>query len=295
MRSARAATLLLCALVASAVLAGCMSVAPDPDALTDRHGRAGQRGPVVVTTAEQLWPAFSELVARTEPELAIAWAPIGRPDAVQVLGSTDTLDAWSTIKVPIGLAALQAAEGSLPAAAKQDVTDSLTRSDNNSAIRLFRGLSEQGEPALVVDGVLAANGDPNTRVNAKAFGLTQWSMPDSARFAAMLPCAAHADEVLQVMGGVVADQRWGLGKLEHSAYKGGWGASADGYVVRQIGVMRHDLGGGVGVSLLAQPRDGRHATATAALDEAAVWLSQQLTPEDSGACPVATDAGTPSP
>ena len=143
--------------------------------------------------------------------------------------------------------------------------------------------------------MLAANGDANTRVNGKAFGLTQWTMPDSARFAAMLPCAPHADEVLQVMGEVVADQRWGLGTLEGSAYKGGWGGSADGYLVRQIGVVRDDLGGGVGVSLLAQPRNGSHATATAALDEAAQWLSQQLTPEDSGACPVAADAGTASP
>lgn len=289
------------ALSAAALLgvAACTSVAPDPDAAPG--GRAGQRGSaatpaLTVTPAEQLAPAFSELVSRTEPELVVAWAPIGRPDDVQVLGQGDTFDAWSTIKVPIALAAVQKAEGDLPDAARQDVAASLTHSSNEAASRLFSRLAQYGQPAAVVDEVLAASGDTNTRVSASAFGLTQWSPSDAARFAAMLPCTPFADEVLDTMEGVVADQKWGLGKLDGAVYKGGWGRSNGGYLVRQIGVVRDATGAGIGVSLQAQPQNGSHATATAELDAAATWLRQHLAPGDSAACPGASSGvATTSP
>lgn len=288
----------MAALGAAALLgvSACTSVAPDPAA--GPEGRAGQRGAAatLTTRADQLRPAFAELVSRTEPELVVAWAPIGRPDEVQVLGEADTFDAWSTIKVPIALAAVQKAGGDLPEATRQDVSASLTHSSNDAASRLFNSLERHGEPAAVVDEALAASGDPNTRVSPTAFGLTQWSPSDAARFAAMLPCTPFADEILDTMEGIVADQKWGLGRLDGAVYKGGWGRSSGGYLVRQIGVVRDAAGAGIGVSLQAQPTDGNHATATAELDAAATWLWEQLAPEDSAACPGASTGGaTASP
>lgn len=284
----------------SAALAACTSVAPDPD--SQSGGRAGQRGTAagptftVATTSQQLEPGFAELVARTEPELMVAWAPIGHPGAVQVLGSSDTLDAWSTIKVPIALAAVQKAGGDLPAQAVQDLSASLTRSNNDAASRLFKGLQAYGDPASVVGQVLASAGDTSTQVDGSAFGLTHWGVADSARFAAALPCEPYADKVLSAMENIVADQRWGLGTVEGSVYKGGWGDSSDGYLVRQVGIIRDPAGVGVGVSLLTQPADRTHATGTAVLGEAARWLQQHLVAGDTAACPAAPgSAGSPSP
>ena len=288
--------------VSACVLTGCTSVAPDLDATTRARGSgqagapgaAASSGEPAPTTAQQLAPAFSELTARTGSELVLAWAPVGRPEAVQVLGSASTFDAWSTIKVPIALAAVQKREGALPASAKSDMVSMLTHSDNNSASRMFAGLKQFGEPAAVVEGVLASAGDTPTKVDRSRFGLTEWRPSDAARFASMLPCSRYADEVLETMKGVVADQRWGLGAVEGSRFKGGWGRSSDGYLVRQVGVVLDGSGAGVGVSLLTQPKAGTHAAGTATLSEAATWLQQQLTPADSGTCP-ATGGTTASP
>lgn len=314
----------------SVALTGCASITP---ATPERSGAAASSGapnpgaatsatpsptPEPVTAAE-LETEFAALRERTQDELVIAWAPIGRPEEAQQLGVTDTYDAWSTIKVPIALAAVQQRDGEVGASLDSDIRLALRRSDNDAASRLWRGLGQFGDPASIVDDLLTDAGDTTTDVghdldgDRVSFGLTDWAPIDAARFAASLPCLDHSDEILDDMSQVASEQSWGLGALtgadeaegessasatgavtdpggqtspsaDRVAFKGGWGVSSDGYLMRQIGVIPTPDGSGVGVALLTQPSGDDHDAGGRALSEAARWLQGSLTAADAARC-----------
>jgi hypothetical protein len=59
-----------------------------------------------------------------------------------------------------------------------------------------------------------------------------------------------------LMGNVEGDQRWGLGLLPDSRFKGGWGPSLSGdYLVRQMGLVQTSRGM-TAVALAAAPASG---------------------------------------
>jgi hypothetical protein len=62
-----------------------------------------------------------------------------------------------------------------------------------------------------------------------SFGRTVWSLESAATFYRALARgelvgAAETERILDAMGRVVPEQRWGLGTLPGIRFKGGWGA-----------------------------------------------------------------------
>ncbi len=251
------------------------------------------------TTAASSAAAQAELAAgwaALRPTLparsaGIAVLPVGSATPM-TLGDWSTGPAWSTSKVAVSIAALQAAGPSGHDATLRLATSAITASDNAAAEALWAQLGSGVAAATRVDAVLAGHGDSLTRTQAQrvrppytAFGQTQWSLAQQARFAAGLVCdtdTAAVHETVGLMGRVSAGQRWGLGRLDEAVFKGGWGPEPGGaYLVRQFGVVT--IGGHrVAVAIAAMPRAGSFEQGTAVLDSIARWLATQRLPAGPG-------------
>jgi hypothetical protein len=240
----------------------------------------GQRGPDA--SGGELLDArarrsFERLSARLDGREGVAIAPIGQPAEAEQIGALSTGVAWSTAKVPVALAAVEAGVGS-PA----DLRAALTASDNAVAERLWTALGEGAAAAATAQ--LRAFGDDETMVEARrlregftAFGQTDWSLAAQARFMSGLGCAGES-QVVRLMGEVVPAQRWGLGNLAEARFKGGWGpgrspGAADGWLERQLGLV--SLGDGELAVAIATDAPS-HELAINNLDEIARWLADTM-------------------
>lgn len=236
--------------------------APGDDVIQPEHPGDGTTPPPDGPPADaggdgQIAAFLQEVTPLLPADSGIALVPVGRPDAAAATG-LDRDVAWSSIKVPLAIAALRAG-----VAAPEDVELAITISDNGSAERLWEGLGG-GEPAAAaVEAVLREGGDVTTvvprerqREGFTVFGQAQWSTLDQARFAAALPCMADpaARQIYEMMGRIDPSQQWGLGALG-AHFKGGWGPGVSGgYLARQLGVI--DTGGGqMGVAVIARGGD----------------------------------------
>lgn len=278
-------------------------VTPTDDGTVGAQGSGGTARPTSTATPEidtrtrppsgrldpaTLEKALAPVRERYGDRLAVAWAPVGSPGQARAVGSTRDIESWSTIKAPIALAIAQDADGEPSAPRRKQLTAMITRSDNDAASILWRAM---GNPAPRLEKVLRATGDETTRPARNAagsfvsFGLTAWKHSDSARFAAMLPCAPHSDVLLDLMASVGREHQWGLGMVADSRFKGGWGPSPHGYLARQLGIVPRADGSWVAVAIAVQPTDGTHESATAALDETVTILVSLLGADDGGACP----------
>ena len=242
--------------------------------------------PTVVAADPALTAAFAEEVAGLGGSYAVSWLDA---EGLHVLGSAPGTTAWSTIKVPLSVAALEADPSATTWA---HVEAALTRSDNAAADALWAGLGDPEAAAGAVDAVLAAYGSPATRTESEQvnppfspYGQTVWSVTDAASFAGALACApaaAPAGEVRQVMADVVADQRWGIGELEAAHLKGGWGPEGSGgYVLRQLGDAR------VGterfaLAVSARADDGVYASAAGEVTALVRWWAETVAPGRDG-------------
>ena len=219
--------------------------------------------------------------ARLRPTLparrvGVAVVVVGRSDPL-TLGTWRTGPAWSTIKVPLSIAALH--EGNSRSLVKR----AITRSDNAAAEALWARLGSGRRAASRVDAVLAADGDRHTRTQWRRvraaftpFGQTTWSLADQLRFTGGLACDRHAALVRADMAAVVPSQRWGLGRVARARIKGGWGPDTSSrYLVRQLALVPrgHDL---VAVVVAVQPSNGSFAQGVRALDRVAAWLRTSL-------------------
>lgn len=174
-------------------------------------------------------------------------------------GVQDAHPAWSTIKVPLAVAALRTDAELAPT-----VSAAIRISDNQAAELLW---ATAGPDA--VDEVLA-EGQAGILVNRErirpefsVFGQTAWSVADQARFAAHLPCIAGAGPVLTDMAAVDPAQSWGLGGLAGARFKGGWGPDLAGmYSVRQFGLVPTGAGE-TAVAITATPGSGAFGDAQA--------------------------------
>lgn len=236
--------------------------------------------------------SFDARIASLGASAGVAVGPVGDGDTT-VLGDLTSGSAWSTIKVPIAMRAIDDAGGpaTLPAATRDLLSRAITASDNAAAASLWTALSDRhGGATAAADAIgatLAAGGDTETVVSTvgrdgfSPYGQTEWTLAAQERFMASLAggCMSPdaAAELRSLMGQVVADQRWGLGSTDAQAYfKGGWGPGADGrYLARQMGVLEHD-GGAVAVAIAAIAGDGQFASATAAVTEIARWVSDNV-------------------
>ena len=119
-------------------------------------------------------------------------------------------------------------------------------SDNAAAESIWAGLGGPGAAAHKVDVVLRQSRRPDRRAVAEArpefsaFGQTDWLAGEPARGSSRQPCATRSNApIFALMGRVEPDQRWGVGIIPSSRFKGGWGPSpSGGYLVRQMGVLR---------------------------------------------------------
>jgi hypothetical protein len=223
----------------------------------------------IVTPA--LAASFEKLCAAVPASVGIA---VAQATGEYSLGPWSTGVAWSTIKVPLAIAALRSGQ-----AASDLVVKAITKSDNAASEKLWAGLGEPVQAARQVRAVIEESGDTATAVESRrvrpgftAFGQTQWALDRQARFAAQLPSIPGAGVVIDLMRRLTARQCWGLAARGIAA-KGGWGPGRTGrtYLVRQFGLIpdRH-----VGVALAAEARNFK--TGVEVVNDLADWLVANL-------------------
>lgn len=239
----------------------------------------------------QLEADFKDLQDQIDGEVGLVVKAIGNFDGVVVLGSWTSGPAWSTIKVPLAIAALR---GEAEPSVTSDMVAAITRSDNIAADALWRGLGDPPEAARKVEAILRESGDNTVvqdqrvrpdRPELSSFGQTQWPLAEQARFFASAACDKRNDPIFALMGEVAGDQTWGIGQLAGAQYKGGWGPSVSGaYLVRQVGVLRTPSGQAA-VAVAVQPGSGSFGDGTEALSRIAEWISDHQALLPSGNCP----------
>ncbi len=258
--------------------------------------------------AEQSRPTDEAVAATVRADLTAAVTAVAEKYDVQVgvsvraaggvvhAGELQDLRAWSSIKVPVAVAAeqkaLQTGGGDDIAA---DVDAAITASDNDAALRLWDSLGDTDEDsARYVDVVLRQAGDPTKTVadrgrsDYEGFGDDRWTLDNQVIFADRLACLTGAGPVLDAMGRISDEHRHGAGELPGALFKGGWGADADGtYLLREFG-LAGDEGARVPFAVAVTTADGSDATARDAVAD----LAQRLTPVLTGAADSADSAGS---
>lgn len=200
---------------------------------------------------------------------------VSHPDGVVAAGAEGLASAWSTIKVPIAIAAAQ--EGT---ATDWLIDAAITESDNSASTQLWNSLNGEVRAAHAVEQVMWRAGGPGdvrsavTHLEGGPYGNSTWPLASQAQFATQLPCVPGAEPVYDAMARIAEWQDDGLGRLDGAHFKGGWSeemAQPDGYTYtyRQFGTVPASNGGVVGLAIIAHPEDGTHETAAAMLDDLA--------------------------
>ena len=141
-----------------------------------------------------------------------------------------------------------------------------------------------------VEAVLRQAGDPTRVVSKKvrpeftAFGQSEWAVANQVRFISYAACQNSDGPIFNLMGHIESAQRWGLGTIAGTRFKGGWGPSSTGqYLVRQMGVLTMPFGQ-VAVAIAAQPASGRFDDGTRVLTTISTWLMHHLEMLPAGEC-----------
>jgi hypothetical protein len=235
---------------------------------------------------------FDELAAQLGGSVGLAYAGVGS-GAITQLGSWQTGPGWSTVKVPLVVAAVAKTQHQSDHRVQRLMRLAITQSDNAAAEQLWAYLGEPQAAASQVQAVLRSGGDGDTDVQSQrvrpgfsAFGQTTWSLINQAAFVSTLPCIKHSDDVLQLMGDVAPGQRWGIGAVGLPAqFKGGWGPGlGGGYLVRQMGIVTLANGWRIGLAIASEPEDGRFETGTANLTALARWAVANAQVKGPGGC-----------
>lgn len=194
---------------------------------------------------------------------------------VAISASDDTIAAgdkgdgpvWSTIKVPIAIAALK------DGADKSLVDLAIKESDNDAAYSLWSQVQwYEGSADKAVRDLLDDHGS-HADIHDTAFGYSTWPLKDQAVFGAQLPCIEEADYVHKVLKDIVSWQKVGLSKEKQTRAKSGWGLDDEEneYTYRQFGV--HEVAGKrVGIALSVVTDGENYAEAEPAVD----YLAHQL-------------------
>lgn len=174
-------------------------------------------------------------------------------------GDMGATAAWSTVKVPLAIAALRQDPAQAP-----NASAAIQWSDNAAAETLWASLGTPDQAGLAITGILregGSNATANTTVTRSGFspfGQTMWSPDDQARFAANLGCINGSGPVMQYMAMVEPSQSWGIGQLPAARFKGGWGPRPDGsYSIRQFGVTTDpESGQTTALAIIVSPGSG---------------------------------------
>ncbi|MFE3194822.1 hypothetical protein ACFXHA_37860 [Nocardia sp. NPDC059240] len=236
---------------------------------------------------------FSALRTQTHGQVGLALLPVGGNRPV-TLGDWSNGVAWSTIKIPLAIAALRHQASGLG----DNLTAAITASDNDAAYALWQSLGTPEQAAVAVETVLRESGDAATDVadrhnpanhnwaaDSLAFGTTVWSLTNQVHFASRLPCLRDADPVEKLMGQVVPVQSWGLGSFLGARFKGGWGPddTGGGYSVRQLGLLATHSGT-LAVALAAHVDSGGFDDAALIGTRIATIVAQYLGQLNGGSC-----------
>nr|WP_255717427.1 hypothetical protein [Corynebacterium sp. ACRPF] len=177
---------------------------------------------------------------------------ISAGDDTIAVGDKGKGPVWSTIKVPIAIAALK------DGADKSLVDLAIKESDNDAAYSLWSQVQwQEGSADKAVEELLEDYGS-HADIHDTAFGYSTWSLKDQAVFGAELPCIEEADYVHKVLKDIVSWQKIGLSKENRTRAKSGWGLDEDDneYTYRQFGV--HEVAGkrvGVALSVVTDGED----------------------------------------
>lgn len=230
---------------------------------------------------------FARLQSSLHATAGIAITAVGSGQKPLVLGDFRTGPAWSTVKVPLVMAALRAEN---PPTVTAEMTAAITESDNAAAESLWASLGDPVSAAQKVDAVLRRSGDPTSvqsvriRPEFSAIGQTDWALTEQVRFVSSAWCDGANAPVFALMANVDAAQRWGIGVIDGARFKGGWGPSPAGsYLVRQLGVLVTPAGDSA-VALAVQPDSGRFEDGTAELSKIAEWLVAHRAALPTGRC-----------
>ena len=228
------------------------------------------------STPDPLKASFAEVTGSIAGDVGVAIATEG---GIRSFGSWKVGPAWSTIKVPLAIAALRRSTKE----ASPFVPLAIQDSDNPAALQLWMQLGNPEEAAQAIGNVLKEGGDAATTVeseskrpDASVVGQTQWSVAAQATFMAALPCLPNSESVITDMKSLAANQQWGLALRPDSAVKGGWGPSLEkAYLVRQVATITTP-DGNLGVALAALPQDGSFDSAVAHIGKLAEWVGEHL-------------------
>lgn len=268
---------LTCTVLATALLVGCVPppVGEQPT-VTETVWTTPQppprQSPAEQSVAQGVEQAVAQVIARHGGQAEVA---VVEGVHVHSAGQVDDAPAWSTIKVPVAVAALKRHPDLLAT-----VRAAITVSDNQAAEQLWHSLGTPAQAGRATEDVLSEAGAAGTvqtgfpRPEFSSYGQTRWHPADQARFAAGLPCLVGAEPVLEAMGQITSGQDYGLGTIPGARYKGGWGPDPDGtYVVRQFGVLPASEGQGVSsVALVVRPASGTYAAGQAMLTDLVAHL-----------------------
>jgi hypothetical protein len=228
---------------------------------------------------------FAQLASRLNASMGISFAAVGSGQPITTWGDWPEGPAWSTIKVPLVIAAYRQ-QRNITANMKAAITES----DNAAAEALWQQLGAPPIAAQQVQQVLHETGDPTVvesrrlRAEFTAFGQTTWSPANQVRFLTNAFCDKRNDPVFTLMGEVDPQQSWGIGSIAGTQFKGGWGPSSQGkYLVRQFGVLTTPTGK-IAVAIAAEPASGSFDDGRAALDKTATWLKDHLGQLPTGRC-----------
>ena len=226
-------------------------------------------------TESELAADFDELQRTLDADVGLAFSAVGSDQLPTVLGSWTTGPAWSTIKVPLVIAAMRESASHRPS---QAMISAITLSDNDAATEVWEGLGDPETASSKVETVLRETGDPTVVQSQKvrpeftAFGQTVWSLTDQLRFIAAAACDTANTPVLELMEEITGDQRWGIGELKDVRFKGGWGPSPEGkYLVRQFGLIP-TASGISAVAVAVSPASGSLEDGEAALTAITRWV-----------------------
>ncbi|WP_028476428.1 hypothetical protein [Nocardia sp. CNY236] len=289
-RFSRARNVLGCAATVAVLAAGCGAgevedSAEVPSRIAEAAARADQEGLSVVVPGT-LAASYTELAADVDGQLGMAIMPVGGEQPV-TFGEWTRGPAWSTMKVPLAIAAARQSSGSSSYA----MSAAITASDNAAADTLWQSLGGSRKAAQAVEAVLREGGDSSTTVPAtgsrsgySAYGQADWSLVDQVRFASRLPCLPQSEGVTTSMGQVVPRQRWGLAGFGSVEFKGGWGPDTDGdYLVRQFGIITVPSGQ-IAISVAAKPDSGTFDDGMNMLDDLTEVVSEHLDELSGGRC-----------
>ncbi|MER0081913.1 hypothetical protein ABRP84_07355 [Corynebacterium sp. KPL2861] len=249
------------ATVSLAAVAACSSPEQAPDTAAGEGASASASDNADAAIAKDLDRAIAAVSKDYDAKVGVA---ISAGEEKISAGDKGEGPAWSTIKVPIAITALQ--DGADPSL----VDLAIKESDNDAAYALWSQVQwEEGVASEAVEKLLREHGS-NASIEDDAFGYSTWPLQEQANFGAQLPCIKEAEYVHEVLNDIVEWQNVGLSKHTSTRAKSGWGLdeNSNDYTFRQFGVHEKD-GKRVGVALSVIVEGEDYESGSAAIDDLA--------------------------